>query len=70
MSSPPTWKFWHPLAFWKVLAIMFLAQLVATFVVVALREGAGLPVPTWVAGGLGGVVGIVVIQQLAVRGRT
>ena len=54
----PAWKFWHPLAFWKVLVAFTVANLGVTFVWVALREGAGVTVlPDWTLGGLGGLLG-------------
>lgn len=61
------WKFWHPLAFWKVMVVMLVAQIVATIPIVALREGAGLPVPEWIIGGVGGVLGYFGVRWLAAR---
>lgn len=71
MSDPaPNWKFWHPLPFWHVLVIFFIAQLVATIFVVALREGLGL---NWVssaaAGGAGGFLGVVIVLARAKKAR-
>jgi hypothetical protein len=65
----PAWKFWHPLSLWGVLLIFLAAQLFAIAVVVALREGLGLPVPQWVAGGAGGLLGVLGVQALARRRR-
>ena len=68
-GQAPTWKFWHPLSFWKVILVFFIAQLFSTFVLVALREGLGLPVPDWIAGGVGGLLGVLGVQVLAARAR-
>jgi hypothetical protein len=62
-------KFWHPLSLWQVLLIFLVAGLVATFSVVALREGLGLRIPDWVAGGLGGGLGVAATGFFAARKR-
>jgi hypothetical protein len=63
------WKFWHPLPFWQVALCFLVAQLVPTFLVVALREGLGWPIPPWVPSGIGGVLGVLSVQVLARRHR-
>ncbi len=68
MTDPaPTWKFWHPLSFWKVILIFFLAEIVCVFPVLVLREGLGIPVPMWVGFGLAGGLGAVATGFLARR---
>jgi hypothetical protein len=70
MTEPlPAWKFWGRVPFWQVLLIFLVAQLIATFALVALRELAGLSIPEWIAGGVGGLLGVVAVQALARRHR-
>lgn len=66
-TPAPPWKFWHPLRFWQLLVIAFAAQLICIFIVVALREGAHVAVPQWVAGGAGGLLMVVAVRALARR---
>jgi hypothetical protein len=61
------WKFWHPLPLWQVLVCFLVAQLVPTFLVVALREGLGWPIPQWVPSGIGGTLGVLGVLALARR---
>lgn len=68
-SPVPPWKIWHPLSFVKVVAILFVAQIVCVIPIVALREGLGVPVPMWVGSGLAGLLGWVVIMMLAQRAK-
>lgn len=68
MSEPiPSWKFWHPIPFWQVLVVFLIAQLIPTFALVALRELGVIDLPQWIAGGLGGLFGVVVVTALARR---
>lgn len=70
MTQPqPAWMFWQPLSFWMVLLVMFVAQIAANLGLVALREGLGVPLPQWIAGGVGGLLGWVVIVWMAARRR-
>ena len=73
MTQPPeaipAWKIWHPLPLWKVFAVLFVAQIIAAFVVVGLREGAGLPVPQWLIGGIGGLLGWNGLMRMATSAR-
>ena len=64
-NPSPAWKFWHPLSFGRVVLIMLGAQLLATIVVVVLREVFSLPVPTAAAGAGGGILGILTITNRA-----
>ena len=66
-ETVPAWKFWHPLPFWQVIAIGFVAQLVCTLPVVFLREGLGLGIPAWVGSGLGGGLMFVAVRAMAQR---
>lgn len=68
-NTVPNWKFWHPLATWKMLLIFVVVELAATFAVVALREGLGLGIPEWVGAGLGGGLSAVLVVALARRSR-
>lgn len=68
MTTPGTRRpFFYPLPFWHVLLVFLVAQLIPTFVEVALREGLGVRLPHWVAGGVGGLLGVVVVYRLAKR---
>jgi hypothetical protein len=66
-DSVPTWKFWHPVPFWQVVVMALVAQLVGTAFIVTLREGAGLPIPEWIAGGLGGLLMVIGVRLRAQR---
>lgn len=68
-ADVPSWKVWHPLPLWQLFAVLFVAQIVAAIPIVALREGAGLPVPEWLIGGLGGLIGWIVIFRMAAKAR-
>ena len=68
-ESPPAWKFWHPVSIWMVLLIFFLCNIVCTIIVVALREGLGIPVPMASAGAAGGVTGVLITMNLANKRR-
>lgn len=62
--SEPTWRFWSPLSIWKVLLVFFLANLAATVIVVALREGLGIPIPIAAAGGGGSVAAVLLVSAM------
>ncbi len=66
-ESNPVRKFLHPLPVWHAVLIFLVAQLVATFALVALREGFGVRIPDWVAGAAGGLFGVVGVQIFARR---
>lgn len=66
-ETVPAWKFWHPLPLWQVFAIGLVLQIVCTVPVVALREGLGLGVPTWVGSGLAGGLLFVAVRAMARR---
>lgn len=66
-ESIPAWKFWHPLPFWQVIAIAFVAQLACIIPIVALREGLGIGVPEWIGSGLGGLVMYGAVRAMAQR---
>ena len=63
----PNWMFWYPLPFWQMLLVLFAAQLVANLAFVVLRLGAGIDLPQWLAGGIGGAIGVGLIQGMARR---
>lgn len=66
MSDPaPSWKFYHPLKLWEVLLVVFVSNVLALIPTIALREGLGLPIPIGVAGGVGGVIGVLVVMRMA-----
>jgi hypothetical protein len=68
MTNPqPAWKFWHPMPWWQVLLVLLAAQIVTTIPSVALREGLGVPVPTWIASGIGGMLGWIAIIAIVRR---
>jgi hypothetical protein len=67
--TAPTWKFWHPLAFWKVFVVFLVAELATTFAVVALREGLGLAIPEWIGAGLGGGLAVIAVFALVRRAK-
>ncbi|MCC6808059.1 MAG: hypothetical protein IT381_11595 [Deltaproteobacteria bacterium] len=64
-----TQPLWAPLSIWRILLIFFVAQVIGNLSVVALREGAGLPVPQWVGGGLGGFFGVLAVFAIAKKRR-
>jgi len=66
-ETVPAWKFWHPLPFWQVLVVAFALEIVCTIPVVALREGLGVGIPTWVGAAIGGGLMVVVIRAIAQR---
>jgi hypothetical protein len=68
-NTVPNWKFWHPLAFWKVIAIFLVVDLLMMFSVVAVRELAGLAVPEWVGYGLGSGLAVTAVSLLVRRAR-
>lgn len=59
--------FFYPLPLWQVLLVFLVAQLIPTFIEVALREGLRVPIPHWVAAGAGGLLGVIGVQRLAKR---
>ena len=74
MSEPiPSWKFWHPLPIWQVIVCFVVVELSLTFLVVALREVAGIVVPfeNVIVGGGGGLLGfalVIVLRQRQLAG--
>ena len=66
-ENQPSKTFWQPLSFGLVLLIFLGAQLVANLALVALREGLGVDLPQWIAGGIGGAGGVICIALLARR---
>jgi hypothetical protein len=68
MSTPvPAWKFWHPLPFWQALVIAAVMQIVFELAIVALDKVAGVRIPYWVGGGLGGFAMFIAVRALANR---
>ncbi|MCC6811229.1 MAG: hypothetical protein IT381_27610 [Deltaproteobacteria bacterium] len=60
--------FWHPLPLWLVFVLFLIAVIVGNLIVVGLREGAGLKmIPSWVGGGLGGMLGVMLVSFVAKR---
>ena len=57
-------KLWG-LPIWLALVVFALASIAGMFVVVAMREGLGWPVPQWVGGGLGGLFGVIAVHVVA-----
>jgi hypothetical protein len=55
------------LRWWHALIVFSIASLVGLFVVVAMREGLGWPVPERVGGGLGGLFGVIAVTTIAKR---
>lgn len=69
-AKTSSWPFWRPLSFWKVLGIFTITNVVALFIVVTLREGLGLTsVPIAGAGGAGGLLGVLIVSNLARKAR-
>ncbi|MEZ4223646.1 MAG: hypothetical protein R3B13_22040 [Polyangiaceae bacterium] len=68
-AAVPAWKFWHPLPFWHVLVIFFIAQIVAAMPVVFVREALGIGLPTATIGGAGGLVGYFIVMRRAQKAR-
>jgi hypothetical protein len=67
MTEPTSRR--SPLSLWQLLLIFLVAQLIGNFAVVALREGAGLPIGGAVGGGVGGFLGVVATLVIAGRRR-
>ena len=62
--------FWHPLPLWLVFVLFLIAVIVGNLIVVGLREGAGLTmIPSWVGGGIGGMLGVMLVSFVATRKR-
>jgi hypothetical protein len=55
------------LRWWHSLIVFSIASLVGFFTIVAMREGLGWPVPEWVGGGLGGLLGVIAVTVIAKR---
>ena len=55
------------IAFWQLLVIALLAEIACTMPIVALRELAGIDVPTAVGGGLGGAAMWLIVRWFAQR---
>ncbi len=68
-EAVPAWKFWHPLPFWHVLVIFFIAQIVAAIPVVFVREVLGIGLPTATIGGAGGLIGYLIVFNRAQKAR-
>jgi hypothetical protein len=66
-EAVPPWKFWHPLPFWQVVVIAFVAQIVCIIPLVALNQLAGLAVPEWIASGIAGGVMFAAVRIFAQR---
>lgn len=64
-------KFWHPVPFWQVLLLFLVGQIAAHLLVVGLREGAGIAIPFGgpIAGGLGALLGLAMVQAVARKRR-
>lgn len=60
----PSWRFWGSLPIWKVLLVFLVCNLTVTLIFVGLREGLGMNVPQWLAGGIGGGLSILVIFRM------
>lgn len=69
MTQPEPNQKWPGLPLWQALLVFALASLVGMFTIVAMREGLGWPVPEWVGGGLGGLLGVIGVQVVANRKR-
>jgi len=68
-SRQVKWKWWHPVSTWHVLGIFVLAQLLVTFAFVAMKELGGIAAPQWIAGGIGGGIGVVAVNMLVRKRR-
>lgn len=68
-NTVPTWKFWHPLATWKMLLVFLVVELTMTFAVVAIRELSGIAVPEWIGAGLGGGLSVIAVFALVRRAK-
>lgn len=55
------------LRWWHTLIVFSIASLSGIFVIVAMREGLGWPVPEWVGGSLGGLFGVIAVTVIAKR---
>jgi hypothetical protein len=55
------------LPIWQALLVFAVASLAGMFTIVAMREGLGWPVPQWVGGGLGGLLGVIAVSVVARR---
>jgi hypothetical protein len=63
----PNWKFYHPLSIWKTLGLFLFASLfagVGTAVVGMMFDSTA---PSWLSGGLGGLLGVVLVTFFARR---
>jgi hypothetical protein len=69
MTPPEPPQKWPGLPLWQALLVFALASLAGMFVIVAMREALGWPVPEWVGGGLGGLFGVIAVQVVANRKR-
>jgi hypothetical protein len=62
--------FWWPLAFWKVVVVFLVTNLVLQFVCAGFREELGLTFMTpGLAAGGAGALGVVIVVRLAARQR-
>jgi hypothetical protein len=67
-TTPPA-RFWHPLPFWKALAIAFVAQVLGLLPFIALREVGKVALPWWVDSAVASVFMLAAIRWAAARAR-
>jgi hypothetical protein len=60
-------SFWYPLTWWQALGIFFVAQIVANFALALARQSGVVSWPPWVAGGIGGALGVLCVTFVAKR---
>jgi len=67
MPAPvPTWKFWYPLSFWKVVLVFLLMNVALQVICAILREALGLRfLSPAAAGGGAGVASVLIVSNLA-----
>jgi hypothetical protein len=70
MSKPvPSWKFYHPLPFWKAIGIMGLAVLVANILTAVVSLAFDLNFSPAIGGGIGGAMGATLIMLAAQKAK-
>jgi hypothetical protein len=68
MTAPvPTWKFWHPLPFWQVIAVGFVLQFIFVVPLAMLEGGMHLGIPVWIGNGIAGGLMYPSVRYLAQR---
>ena len=70
----PTWKFWHPLAFWQVILLLLVFNVGFQLIGVGLREGLGIgffsgPLASGLTGGLSVAASMLVMKKVAKKRR-